>query len=109
MSFCHARSAPELVMFNLQWAPLALEVYSHERINVQAVTIFIHSLRHSLDSEQQRLGVVLPLHRREEGEKGKRKFFFYSFTPKCGRRSKTSSRGPNCSTLEVSVLRLRQP
>lgn len=34
----------------------------------------IHSLRHSLGSEQQRLGVVLPLHRRGEGE---RKFLFF--------------------------------
>lgn len=66
MSFCHARSALELVMFNLQRAPSASKVYSHERINVQAVTIFIHSPRHSLGS---RLGVVLPLHRREKGDK----------------------------------------
>lgn len=56
-------------MFNLQRAASALEVYSHERINVQAVTVFIHSLRRSLGSEQQRLGVVLtaaPTRRRGE-------------------------------------------
>lgn len=82
MSFCHSRSALELVMFNLQRAPSASEVYSHERINVQAVTIFIHSLRHSLGSEKQRLGAVLPLHRREEEEKEILFLFFHTIMRK---------------------------